>query len=494
MQRVIIPFISLCFASLAGAQQQLSLDDAVNRALEKNLGLQMALFNPVIAEAGVEAAESSFDVVFFGDAIHSYREQSSTGSETVGTEADNRDYSVGASKRLSTGGEVTLSTGLTRSASNARTDLSNLEYNSDFVAELRQPLAQGFGRDVNLANIRAARSALTEEELRLEATALDVIAETEDRYWLLSYAYARLELLQSALKVAETLAEETRQRESAGLTTRLDVLESEAALAARREEILLARQEIQERTDLLLGFLGELDETYSATLDELQVATLPTQHPLPPPFSEVWPVVAARDLDTAAQQEVIRQLEYERLVAQNATKPRVDAVVGVAALGRDPQRRSTAVESALDRDGHRWNIGVSVEWPWKDRLDNARLRQVKARVRQNEILLVDLKQQLLQQTRSAYRDYQVSLERLEVTRTGVNSAERAFEQTRARYDRGISSFRQLLESQRDLDASRIAQLQAHLSVVRARIALDRLQGALFERHGLTFNPRYPNLD
>ena len=64
--------------------------------------------------------------------------------------------------------------------------------------------------------------------------------------------------------------------------------------------------------------------------------------------------------------------------------------------------------------------------------------------------------------------------------------EEAFAQAMAKYETGLSTFREVLEAQRDLDDARASYLDAVLEREQSRIELGRISGNLFATHGLTW--------
>ncbi len=470
-------------AALFGAE--LSVQEAIDRAVEKNLGLRVQRYNPAVAREGVTLEESTFDIEVSGLANSSTRKRANVRSVTQASESDIRNYNLGASKRLSTGASLSLSTDLSRFGDNAPTTTSQLSYNTEIGLEIRQPLLQGYGRKINLAPIDRARSALSESKYRFRQQVMNVLEEAETAYWDLAFAYSRRALLGSALELSETLLAETQEKERVGLATQVQVLQAEADLALRRESIIVAEQNIANASDNLLSVMGSLSDERVLTEDTVEVTRLPEDRPPLPDIRESWESVLSWDLDLAIQNEVIRQRELDLLVARNRVEPRLDLTASAGYIGFDDQTAVNSIESALNGDGDFWSIGASFSMPWARRQNRARLRQSEFFLEREQARAADIRQQLLQAFRQRWRRLDTAGKRLDAAEVTLQLQRATYEQASARYEAGLIAFREILESQRDFDNARLSMLNARIEVIRAAVALARLDGSILDRNGFT---------
>lgn len=497
-------FAALGFAATAIAQEQseveLTLDEAISTAIESNLGLQVERYEPLIQAEEVTIEEAAFDPVAFANMRYSEESQESRNSTS-----DQRSYTAGVRKRIITGTEVSLSTSLSRndgtfySSELGQVVGGNLSENADIALSITQPLLQGFGIDVTRAQLRRAESLDRATRLQLRQVVLDVLAETELAYWQVADADARRRLGESNRELARRLLEEIQERRSLGLATELEVLQAEANLAQREQEIIAADQLLSERIDALLALLGNLREVEDVD-PRVDVALLPRIDSALPEFSDVWRTALARNPDTAIQEELIEQRRLEVLLARDATRPQLDLTLSGGYNGLSNESGTDAYEEALARDGHEWGLQIAFNYPFGRRASRAGLRQAEYRIEQAEWQLIAIKQNLLQETRSAWRDLDVARRQVDAARTVVRLQEATFEQERGEYEEGLSTIRDVLETQRDLDQARTSLLDALYNAIAAEVRLERQQGLLLERHQLewtaiapeSFNPAPPN--
>jgi outer membrane protein TolC len=468
--------------TLTGASaQELSLNQVIQRALESNLGIQMSRIAPTIAEAELQAADANLDFEIFASVNLQQSEQSRTFSQTTGTASDQRRFQSGLRKQLSTGATVTAQTIYNRRDSNAGINTQNLSQSADLLLSVRQPLLRNFGNAVTLARYNRALYGTDAANAEYMMEVLFLLSDVEISYWRLATQHQNLELRKTSLELAEKLWDETRERERLGLATRVEVLQAQAAQAQRQEEIISAKAAIQDAADEVFRLMDELDEFIE---DSPTTAPLPEERTDLPEFADVWQTALQRSPRLRLQDASIRQLEIDRLVANNSTRPQLDLVLSGGYLGLDDRRAREAYDSAFDRDGTDWSVGLEFSMPWGFRAERAQLLQAEKRIERAQLQDAEIRQLLLRDTRRAYRNVHSRMEAVEAARVTLELRQAAYEQELGKYENGIATFREVLEAQNELDISQIRFLEARFNRMQSEIELERVAGTLPERHGI----------
>lgn len=468
----------------------LSLEQAIDRALERNLGLSIIRFRPAISREDVTIAQAMFDPQVFatGDVRERTSPQAGSDLDGVGrgarTQTSAQVFSLGAEQRFSPGTTVGLETGFARSTTNSARAFINPEYNSDVALVLRQPLLRGAGQKVNLADIAKARIGMNRSRLEVRREVLDVIAAVEIAYWNLSASNARKSLFESNLRLAESLLQENRERLRLGVATRLDVLQAEANLASRSEDVILAQQAVENAEDNLRELLGALN--LEEMIYSLRVTALPDEDPGLIPFEVAVRGALAQDMDLQIQYEILDQLQIDEEVARNNTLPTLNLRAGAGLLGREADGFRT-YESTFRGRGHEWNAGLELRFPWGRRADKARLSQSRQDLAREEFRLAHIQQELLRRLRMSWRAVSAARERMETTSASVELNRESFERERISYETGVSSFRDVLQAQSDLDTARLRHLEAQFDLIESTVRLSRLDGQLLDRHGFEWD-------
>ena len=476
-----LSFFLLGIGALAQDSGFLSVNEAVIRSIQQNLNLRIEGMSVLNAREQIEVQEAQFDTILFASAIQ--RGSRSATWDGAGDGNSNRRSAMraGVSRFLDTGTEVELSTNYQRSSWNESIGASHPAHSSDLSMSLRQPLLRGFGSNINLIPLQQAEIAYRQAELFLKRAALDTMSATEGAYWDLAYAYEVKKVRTASLEVAEQLLEENREKERVGLATNIEVLQSEALLATRREAIITADAMIENSQDTLFRRMG------SAEYPDGSIAVSPL-----PDFSEE-PMGTRPSLTTILaihptylnQQLNIRIAELAAKSSRNSTFPQVDLIAGVGFSGLDDDMIDS-YGNTLESDGYDWTAGVEFRVPWGQRGDKARLQQALNLVRREGMRLEDLKQDFAIANRNRWRAWESGIARVEAAKVSLDLSSEQFEREQIKYQSGLSTFRELLESQEDFDEANLRFLNAILDAIKAKIGIMALDVSLPFRYNLTW--------
>lgn len=492
-------FLCLACQSALTAQEppvessRLSLDAAIEEALANNLGLRMDRIDPINADDSVEIAKADFDPVITASIEHSEGEQVGVSILPPAkpiystTPSDDRSYRAGVQKKLT----LTNAT-LSATTSWGRNGNSSLKDNTSLSVSLNQPLLRDFGSEIATADLEQARADQRKARLQLKNATFEVLSSVESSYWNLAEATAVRALRETNRELAERLLEETTERERLGLSTALDVIEAEANLAQREEEILVAQQIVDDAKDALLRVIGRMQDGLALSAD-VTVAALPPVAVVTPELSLVWRETIESDFASLQQEETILQRQIDTTVAKNDRKPTLDLEVSASVSGASIDSAYDAIDRTIDSDGKDWSVYFSFSYPLGQRAANAQFRTARRELDRAEIQLIELKQMRLQEVRKTWRELDTRKRRMHAAELVLRLQEQTFEQERSKLDEGLSTLRDVLQIQRDLDNARLSLLSAQAAAIRAEVSLERLRGTLLERHGLTWAEIAPGI-
>jgi outer membrane protein len=461
----------------------LQLEAAIDQALANNLGLITARYRPANAVDDVLIEEAAFDLELFGSTSSSESLSAAKNSSLDNAsipESENRRSRFGVEKNFSTGANVVVDTGISRSASNNNA-ARNPDYSTDVGFSIRQPLWKDAWMKVNLAPLARARAAADQSVFELRTEILDVISNTEIAYWNLAFTQAELTLIASSINLAENLLEENRERERLGLVTPLEVLQAEAELVNQQEDVIQAERAIEDAQDVLRELMGSV-----SFLDDLSgdvaVRPLPAELSILRPMAVVVRDTILSDSDAQAQERAIEVQHINKILAEDDTRPDLDLTARVNYTGRDSDGER-AYRDAYNAAGYDWNVGLELRFPLGFREARAKVRKADRNLERETVRLCEIKQQKALAARSAWRAVNAGQKRIEVTRTALRLNQETFEQARALYGSGLVAYRQVLEAQRDFDQARSNYLSAMIDTLRATVRLSRVDGTILARNG-----------
>jgi cobalt-zinc-cadmium efflux system outer membrane protein len=311
---------------------------------------------------------------------------------------------------------------------------------------------------ISLLTIRGRTSA-ADDRLRAASseavsTALDVLAETQQRYVAVQANDELLAVLRDRVGILDRLLGIARSRAEAGEGTRLDVL----ALDTQRVELQVELRDRQlDRLDQRLALARLIGEP-SANIDW----TLPPRQPL------VLPALSERQWVEAALagRPEVRQQEYQ-----------------LAALGADYRLTRLSpfdgvgpgIES--ERGGGDWAVGPGLTTPLP-LFDFGQQRRAKAQalVAEARHKLTRTRRQIIEESRRAYGAFAAGQENLTRVRDElVPLAERRLAQAEAQFRGGQTDVTALLQAEEQLRSARTRLIELERD---SNAALFRLQRAV----------------
>ncbi len=463
----------------------LRLEDAIARALQKNFALQIQAFAAEEAEAQVDLARSSFDPSLSVTAQKDLGQQASPGSILDGTEIEgprneNDILRISAQQQIATGAQIQVGGNLRRSETNSTNDLINPAYNSDAFVSVRQPLLKGFGPEATRAALNQARLGLERASFEYRDAVLTVVRNVESAYYQLAFAREQLKLRNFSLELAGQLLEENEAKRESGVATDLDVLQAQFGVANAERDIVLAEDAVRDREDELLALIDQF--VFQQGVGEVDLGE-PNLEAVS--FDHSYKLARVNRPDFAASELTIRQLEIGERVARNNKKPQLDLGASMG-LNNIQDSGGSAVDELWSGDGYSWGLELALTMPWGLRDEKARHAQAVAQLGRERTRLLQLEQSILVDVRSAVRTVETSLEALRISQLSTKLSSEQYELEKARFDAGLSTFREVQEAQEDLDNARVQELQAEVSLAIAHAELARLEGTSLDRFAIEY--------
>jgi outer membrane protein TolC len=473
----------------------LTLEECVSRALTKNFDVTIQRLTTASANGDIEIAKATFDPNLSLDTNRSFNRTPKqatslttfdpvTGTYTnspafLSTQTNTDDTRLSVTQKIATGATITATGVLDRSK---RTPFSsyglNPAYTGDVGLVVRQPLLKGAGTGVNRAAIQRAKLGLERSNYDLKSTVLTVVRNVESAYYNLVFAREQLEVRRFSLEVAQKLLDENKTRRTTGVATDLEVLQSEVQVANAQRDLVLSIQTVRNNEDALLQLVGQFE------FDQTPGAVRFTDDPVPAvSFDTSYKLARENQPDYLSTTLSLEQLKLDLKTAKNARLPQVDLGGSIGGTGyNDSYNRAS--NDALDGKGYNWQVDLSVTMPWGFRAEKARYHQAQLALNREQAHLQQIEQNILVQVRSAVRAVETNEENVRISALATELSQKQFEQEKARYEAGLSTFRFVQQSQADLDTARVNELQAKVNLRVSLADLARLEGSSLSRYNI----------
>ncbi len=474
----------------------LSREEALAWVLERNLELRISRIDQGRGELGVLQAEGAFDLGLSAQAFFA-SDESPAASNLEGAPVqvqERSNWSLGLSRLLPWGGTAAIQWSTIRLETNSRFALLNPSYSAGLDFNLSQPLLRGFGREPTEAALEIARVNSRISRIRFEQQVIALVRSAENAYWGLVGARAQLAVAVQALALARELHLNNKIRVEVGTLAPLELVQSEAGLAVREEEILRARAAVLEAEDALRVLLN---------LPEGELWNIPIEPETPVefeattgPLDTALEMAVKKRVELRGQEQSVRALELERRLRGQETKPQLNLIVnyglngvGGRALLRNPDGSIAGaapggVEDAWEQIGKAdfagWSFGLDFRYPLENRGARARAALAALEVERAESEIDRLKLQIATEVRSALRAVETTKQQISSAQVSVTLEERNLEAEQKRFENGLSTSFQILQVQERLTAARSRLVAAQTAYRRAFVEYHRAIGDLLE--------------
>ena len=479
-------------------REPISLADAAIRALQHNLDISISRQTKDSRLADIIVEQARFDPTLsvngqYNRVVNPLNRPvfGATGNDlTQITTFDQRSQSVtvDATTNLITGGNVDLNYSPTRTNVNqnvATGFLFNPSYTGGLALTLTQPLLRNAGIAVTKTFIRVAQNNAIVEEHVFRDRVLTVLATVEQTYWEVVFANENLKVAEAALKAAQELLATNRAKSKAGVMSIVDVLQAEAAVASRVEQVLVADKTIRDQEDQLRRLLNPAEE------DLRQDMRLT---PLDQPVVTLEPISLQEAIDTAIEQrpEIVqakKNMETSDLntkFAKNQILPTLSfqGTMGMAGLG---STYSNSVNNNFSGDFYNYGAGLVLSYPLGNRSAWSTYNKRQLEEKNAEASLVSVRQQIIVGVREAVRRVQTDFKRIETTRSARIMAEKQLQAEQERLKVGLSTTRFVLDFQRDLATAQGNELRATVDYNKSLSNLARNKATTLDRYNLQLN-------
>jgi HAE1 family hydrophobic/amphiphilic exporter-1 len=475
----------------------LTLDDAVRRAIEHNPELAIVRLGTEVEAARVAESRSVYTPLFtttLGRSSVSTPPSNFLLGER-GVDIDDWFSSTGIRQRLPWGsGTWSLSWDAARTSSNSPIDSFDPSLQSGFQVAFSQPLFKDRAIDAARQQYAVARRNQESSDLRFREAVVQTVAAVKHAYWTLKATAANVTVQERSLALAEQLARENRVKVDAGQLPPLDLVQAEAEVAQRREQLIRARTAAADAEDALRRLIVDPEDVsfWEVRLDPIEEPTQPgvlpdTDAAVAKALGERYDIArAGRDLANAST--TIDYLDNQRLPdVRLETSYRGSGLSGTQYLrdggfpgsivGSRSRSFGTALNQVFSNDYPTWSVGVTISYPLGRSFEAA--SAARARVERNQVTarLASLRLEVAESVRRAGRQIQSAAERVEAARAGATLAEERLASERRRYDVGLSTTFLVTQAQRDLVEAQVNVLQTTLDYEAALIDFEAVQYA-----------------
>jgi outer membrane protein len=473
-----------------GPRVNLTIEDAVSRARDKNIDIAVAKITPRLTDFTIAGLEANYhyNLTAATNSQKSARFPTSTiqGINTI-TPTYTEGWSSGVAKNMWWGGgSWQLSFTNTRTNQPASNSLRNPAYQSGLSGTYVQPLLRGFKIDPNRAALTTNRISQQNDEITLTATTYTTEANVRNAYWDLVYAIQAVEAAQGQLDLANRLVQDNQQRVEIGTLAPIDVVSAQSEAANQRQTLVQAEGTVR-TAELALKRLivsGTDDPVWTSSIN-------PTDRP--PTTNEPINLEAAvgralherTDLQQSLNNLKISDVNLSSQIDQTRPQLNLTATYGLQGLGGPQIDRTNNITipsgyfdalSTLGRfDAPQWNVALNFTYPLGISAQESTVARTKLQLEQTQANLKSLQLQVATDVTNAALTVQSSLESVQASGVARELAKQKLDAAMSKAEVGMATNYEVVQAQRDFADSQNAELRAILNYRKALVNFEASQ-------------------
>lgn len=483
-------FVFVCVWPLAAHAEsiRLTVADAVNRAVEKNLDLQVERYNPAQQEAEYRKSRGIYDPTLTLQTT--YNDTTSYSAYLSSNKYWNQttQLNAGISQLLPTGALASL--GLDNSYLSSGQTYSTIGLSSYWQSSLgltlTQPLLKNFGREATEVTIDTARLTKEVSLEQLQVKLISTVAKVRDEYFKLYSLQEELEVRRVSLELARRVLSDTQARVKAGVLPAMEILNAEFGVAGREKDLIDAERLVRDQIDVLVQLLQLNSETRP------ELAEVPSKGRYEVSEKDEIKRALVNRPELKSLKRSLELLELQARVSNNKTRPDLllSATAATAGLGesypRDMDRLSSGNYPA-------WGVGLTFTYPLGNRAAENEYRKNRLKVEQAALQVRNQEELIANEVRSAVRAVEANYKQLEVTDRGRAFAEERLRAWIRKAEVGLATTKDVLDVENDLATAKDNQIKAQVAYANAITQLWKSTGQILEKEQIHLNVVDPDI-
>ena len=474
---------------------RLSLDEAVELALDQNLDIRVQRLNPLIQDLSIANVRSAWAPNLSTTFQNNSRTTPSTTQLSGGLDQINTDTfqnTVGLNQLTPWGGFYNVNWNSSNQSTTNFFTSFDPQLRSTMSLQYIQPLLRNFTIDSVRQRLQITRTNRDISDIQLRDTIVSTVRNAKNAYWELSFAISALAVQQQSLELAEESLRNNRTRVEVGTMAPIDIVEAQAEVARNEETVIVAEAAIDEAEDVLRALI--MDPT---TPNFWALRLVPTDTPLLQTReididAAVASALAGRT-DLAQIRRSLDNTDTNIRFYRNQRMPDVNLQVNysaTAAGGTELIREGgfggnivdtvdtsfgSVLGSVFASDFPTWTVGLTISYPIGTSSADANLARSRLERTQTEARIRSVELQAATEVRRTGRSVNTNLKRVDATRAARQLAEERLEAEQKKFAVGMSTSFLVFQAQRDLATARNSELRAVLDYNRALVDFEAVQ-------------------
>jgi len=499
---------------MAWQEKKLSLTDALVKAVERNLDIQLQRVTLDTRALSLDETRAQYEPSVTSSLQRQNFDQqvSNTTEGESGATYSIEGWDWNSSLRKNEDFGFSWSLAFNNSLDDSGSALSLGEtYSSNMSISATQQLLKGFSRDkeVRLNNEYIARGDLALSEMDMDIAISNVLQTTEEAYWDLVLAIEDLKVKQQSLRLAQQLYEQNKVKVEVGTLASIELVNTEATIATRETEIVTAENSVlaaEDRLKKVLNLPAEEWVQHITPTDELEIQEIA------PNFAKDLAVAYENRPEMSKNKIELNNAMLTRKLRKNELKPELKlsasyfsrgisspltpTIAGVNEDGRPisipvgdtiPSSYHSALSSVMAQDLPGLSTSLDLTWTPFNKQAKINISKANASIRQSELNAEKVKLDIMENVRSSGRNLDSYMKSIKANEKSLRYQKENLKAEVQKYQNGLSTNYLVSEAQNNVSQAESSLNSAKINYLKAQVAYYKSLGLLAEKRKINLN-------
>ena len=418
---------------------------------------------------------------------------------------------------LATGGQVTFAWDNSYLKENTPYDRNQLNpaRTGAFRLIFSQPLLQGWGLALNRRFLTIANNTRRVADIVFERQVIETVSAVIRLYWDLVSLREEVKVQQQAVELAQKLLSDNRKQVEIGTLAPIEIVRAESELASAQQRLINAETQVLQQEIVIKNALSRTGLASPAVATARIVPTDVIRVAEEAPMPQVEPLVQMANQKRPELRETRLSLENSHLQMmgnKSALRPQLSAFAfaqnnGLAGqineiTGTIPPELVTppdpfflggfgrTMEQIFRRNFPDYGVGVQLQIPLRNRNAQGNMIQSQLTLRQQEIRLRQLENQIRSDFENAIIGLRQAQARYQAAAKSRVLSEQTLDAEQKKYALGASTIFLVIQAQRDLAAARSTEVASQSSYANAQVGFYRATGQVLDQYNIALKEAY----
>ena len=388
---------------------------------------------------------------------------------------------------------------------------------SNFQARVSQQILQGFGFLPNTRFIRIAKNNREISDVAFRLQVITTVDQIENLYWNLVYAFENVRVQQEALTFSQKTLADDEKGVQLGTLPPIQVVSARSTVASNQQALTVAQTNLELQELLMKNALSRnLQDPTLAGAEVVPTSTidLPVQEPVVPTEDLINDALQHR-AELSESRIDLNSRDISVKAVHNALLPTLDvygyyggsglggslspnavfcgaATTGVcitrnripAQFQNGPVGYGNTLDQLVSSTAPDKGVGVTLNVPILNRTAQADQVRAELELRQAQVRLQQLDNQVRIEVRNAQFDVQQNRASVDAAQAAVTLARQTLDAEQKKLEAGVSTPTTVLQMQSSLTTTESTLVSAMAAYAKSRVELDRATGLLLDNAGI----------